>query len=40
MNDMSKHSVLLPEAVQIDIENTERQSDVQALKWKKDSRGS
>jgi hypothetical protein len=35
MNDISKKSLFLPEGVKIDIENTERPSDVDPVKWKK-----
>jgi hypothetical protein len=35
MNDISKNSLFFPKGVNIDIENTQRPSDVKAVKWKK-----
>jgi hypothetical protein len=39
-SDTSENSLFLPEGVKIDFENAKRPSDVKAVKWKKDSRGS
>jgi hypothetical protein len=40
MNDISKNSLFLPEEVKINIETIKGPSDVQAVKWKQESRGS